>query len=315
MHNSQWHMDQAISSTEKDANRASHPAGFGPPAVGTEYMILENVPSTVNFQAPRHNSDGVEEMAASSDPLYKCDQCTSAFVDLNSLKEHQSQVHGSVLGPLNITTGLPIATHNEGPIFECPTCGKSFHRKDNLRQHEKIHLTVKPFPCNQCTKSLKDHQSWIYHLPLVNSNSGQNKVKTAVASSSSIEDTSTATLQPPLEIREEDQFSILNRAIVDDVHCVFDQRPTASTKNILNLMKAFPGSAVPPVHPQDRRSGRAKRGTLPDGRPSCFPPPLCQPATGPQPLPLATEEKKYSLGYADILQLKKSIEWPNDGGG
>ena len=93
-----------------------------------------------------------------------------------------------------------------------------------------------------------------------------------MASSSSVEDTSTgkpksiitpfghsvsdfsffhlATLQPPLEIREEDQFSILNRAIVDDVHCVFDQRPTASTKNILNLMKAFPGSAVPPVHPQ-----------------------------------------------------------------
>ena len=116
-------------------------------------MILENVPSTVNFQAPSHNSDVVEEMAASSDPLYKCDQCTSAFVDLNSLKEHQSQVHGSVLGPPNITTGLPIATHNESPIFECPTCGKSFHCKDNLRQHEKIHLTVKPFPCNQCPKS------------------------------------------------------------------------------------------------------------------------------------------------------------------
>ena len=127
-----------------------------------------------------------------------------------------------------------------------------------------------------------------------------------------------ATLQP----LEEDQFSILNRAIVDDVHRLISTK--LSTKDIHNLVKAFLGSALQSTLKTAVLGEQKSLYLMVDDEAynghfqyyynlnNCTE--LLPLSVSPQldDLPLATEEK-YSLGYADILQLE-SIEWSNDGG-
>ena len=110
---------------------------------------------------------------------------------------------------------------------------------------------------------------------------------------------------------------------MEDVHRLISAK--LSTKDILNLVKAFPGSALQSTLKTAVLGEQKALYLMVDDEAynGYFQyhyslnnwTELLPPSVSPQldNLPLATEEK-YSLGYEDILQLE-SIEWPNDGGG
>ena len=66
---------------------------------------------------------------------YQCQQCPKRYNRKNNLNYHVTMKH----------TGI-----HKRKRYECFECGKQFHYNSHLKQHENIHLKIKPHGCPHC---------------------------------------------------------------------------------------------------------------------------------------------------------------------
>lgn len=77
---------------------------------------------------------------------YSCSKCGRSSSDKFEIKRHIRWVHLKA-----------------GTSFKCGTCGKVFLRKRSLTTHMTVHMTVKPFQCDQCDKSYTTLGALLFH--------------------------------------------------------------------------------------------------------------------------------------------------------
>lgn len=83
---------------------------------------------------------------------YKCSRCPKQFSRLDTLLNHQRDIHGAGGSKSNIQclTCLKLfssrqnltrheATHTNSSQYQCIVCAKEFKRADNLKRHERLH--------------------------------------------------------------------------------------------------------------------------------------------------------------------------------
>ena len=89
---------------------------------------------------------------------YKCSRCPKQFSRLDTLLNHQRDIHGAGGSKSNMQclTCLKIfssrqnllrheATHSNRTQYQCTVCGKGFKRADNFTRHERLHESSPTF--------------------------------------------------------------------------------------------------------------------------------------------------------------------------
>lgn len=71
---------------------------------------------------------------------YKCGQCGAQFAGASHLKRHSNMQHG-------------IDSGAEEKLHICPDCHKVFRDRRVLAKHRRIHTGIKPYKCDYCEKT------------------------------------------------------------------------------------------------------------------------------------------------------------------